>query len=80
MWKCLFISFRHVFFRHVFRHVFRYVTPKIVYRVNVENDINDEKKFYFGVFETLSVSEITNNDLIMSNTEIAPNCPNTSGS
>ena len=28
------------------------LTPKIVYRANVENDINDEKKFYFGVSET----------------------------
>ena len=28
------------------------MTPKIVYRSNVENDINDEKKFYFGVSET----------------------------
>ena len=27
-------------------------TPKIVYRANVENDINNEKKFYFGVSET----------------------------
>ena len=26
--------------------------PKIVYRANVENDINDENKFYFGVSET----------------------------
>ena len=28
------------------------LTPKIVYRANVENDVNDEKKFYFGVSET----------------------------
>ena len=28
------------------------LTPKIVYRANVENDINDENKFYFGVSET----------------------------
>ena len=28
------------------------LTPKIVYRANVENDTNDEKKFYYGVAET----------------------------
>ena len=28
------------------------LTPKIVYRANIENDINDEKKFYFGVSKT----------------------------
>ena len=28
------------------------LTPKIVYRANVENDINDENNFYFGVSET----------------------------
>ena len=28
------------------------MTPKIVYRANVENDINDENNFYFGVSET----------------------------
>ena len=28
------------------------LTLKIVYHANVENDINDEKKFYFGVSET----------------------------
>ena len=28
------------------------LTPKIVYRAYVENDINDENKFYFGVSET----------------------------
>ena len=48
---------------------------------NVENEIKDEKKVYFGLSETPSrnFSEITKK-LIMSNTEIAPNCPNTSGS
>ena len=28
------------------------MTAKIVHRANVENDINDENKFYFGVSET----------------------------
>ena len=28
------------------------LTAKIVHRANVENDINDENKFYFGVSET----------------------------
>ena len=28
------------------------LTPKIVYRANVQNEINDEKKFYFGDSET----------------------------
>ena len=43
--------------------------------------VHDEKKFYFGVSETpfKSVSEITKNNLIIPNTEIALNCPNTSG-
>ena len=27
-------------------------TPKIIYRANVENDINSETKFYFGLTET----------------------------
>ena len=29
------------------------LTPKIVYQADVRNDTNDEKKFYFGVSETL---------------------------
>ena len=28
------------------------LTPKIVYRANAENDVNNERKFYFGVSET----------------------------
>ena len=28
------------------------LTSKIVYRAKVENDINDDKEFYFGVSET----------------------------
>ena len=28
------------------------LTPKIIYRANVENDINSETKFYFGLTET----------------------------
>ena len=28
------------------------LTPKIIYRANVENYTNDEKKFYYGVSET----------------------------
>ena len=58
------------------------LNPKIVSRSNVENDINDEKKLYFGFSETpsRSVSEMTKKKFIMSNTKIALNCPNTSGS
>ena len=58
------------------------LNPKIVSRSNVENDINDEKKLYFGFSETpsRSVSEMTKKNLIMSNTKIALNCPNASGS
>ena len=29
------------------------LTPKIAYRANVQKDINDKKKFYFGVSETV---------------------------
>ena len=28
------------------------LTPKIIYRADVENDINSETKFYFGLTET----------------------------
>ena len=27
------------------------MTPKIVYRIEVQNDANNEQKFYFGVFK-----------------------------
>ena len=36
------------------------LTLKIVYRAYVENDINDEKKFYFGVSETPFKESFTN--------------------
>ena len=57
------------------------LTLKIVYRANVENDINNQKKFYFGVSETPFKECFRNHikEFNLPNTKIAPNCPNTSG-
>ena len=56
------------------------LTPKIVYCANVENDINDENIFYFGVSETLFKERFRNHKKEFNYiTEIAPNCTNTSG-
>ena len=43
--------------------------------------MNDEKKLYFGVSKTPFKELFRNHkkNLIMSDIEIAPNCPNTSG-
>ena len=58
------------------------LTSKFASRADVENEINHKKKFIFGFLKQLSrsVTEITKKNVIMSNTKIAPNCPNTSGS
>ena len=57
------------------------LTPKIVYRADIENNINYGKIFYFGVSETPFKKHFRNHkkNLIMPNTEIASNCPNLSG-
>ena len=57
------------------------LTLKIVYRANVENDTNNQKKFYFGVSETPFKERFRNHKkkFNLPNTKIAPNCPNTSG-
>ena len=38
----------------------QYLTPKIIYRADVENDINSGTKFYFGLTETLSKERFGN--------------------
>ena len=58
------------------------------FKERFRNEINDEKKFYFGVFQTSFKERFKNhkgliiesNTEIGSNTEIAPNSPNTSDS
>ena len=58
------------------------------FKERFRNEINDEKKFYFRVFQTSFKERFKNdkgliiesNTEIRSNTEIARNCPNTSGS
>ena len=59
----------------------KYLTPKIVYQTDVRIDTNDERKFYFGVFETpfKELSEITRNNLLIRSMGIALNCQNIYG-
>ena len=57
------------------------LTPKMIYRADVSNDKNSEKKLYFGLADTplKKGTETIQGTLNMKSMRIAPNWLNTSG-
>ena len=52
------------------------LTAKTVYHLDVQNDNNNEQKFYLGMFETLFKKHLGNhkNNIPIVNTKIAQTC------